>query len=169
MIDEEILGGLRAAISRGESLEKAMMSFYNSGYKKEKIEEAARSLQMHERQPVQIQPKKTINQGIQKPRKLTRKEKREKKKLEKSKNKSIIKKSQIPQSNIKKKPSRPQPTKQSVSNYESQNPREKLLIIVLVTLLFFLLAILGTIFFFKDELITLFNNLFQNGFSLYAG
>lgn len=41
MVKEEIVSGLRQAISKGEPLEKAMMSFYNAGYKKEDIEEAA--------------------------------------------------------------------------------------------------------------------------------
>lgn len=44
MINEEILGGLRAALEKGQTLRAAMMSFYNAGYKKEEIEEAARSL-----------------------------------------------------------------------------------------------------------------------------
>jgi FtsZ-interacting cell division protein ZipA len=41
MVNQEILGGLINALERGESLKKSMMSFYNAGYKKEEIEEAA--------------------------------------------------------------------------------------------------------------------------------
>jgi hypothetical protein len=41
MVNQEILGGLIAALERGESLKKSMMSMYNAGYKKEEIEEAA--------------------------------------------------------------------------------------------------------------------------------
>jgi len=44
MVNEEILGGLVSALSRGESLEKAMFSFYNAGYGKNDIEEATREL-----------------------------------------------------------------------------------------------------------------------------
>ena len=44
MAKEEIIGGLRAALSKGDSLQKAMMSFFNAGYPKEDIEEAARYL-----------------------------------------------------------------------------------------------------------------------------
>ena len=47
MVREDILGGLRVALSKGHSLQSAMQSFYNSGYKKEDIEEAARYLQSH--------------------------------------------------------------------------------------------------------------------------
>jgi hypothetical protein len=42
MINEEVVGGLISALSRGEPLEKAMMAFYNAGYKKEEIEESVR-------------------------------------------------------------------------------------------------------------------------------
>ncbi len=48
MPNQEILGGLRAAFKRGESLEKIMLSFYNAGYKKEEIEEAAKFVQQEE-------------------------------------------------------------------------------------------------------------------------
>ena len=42
MVNEEILGGLRVAISHKSTLKDAMQSFYNAGYKKEEIEEAAK-------------------------------------------------------------------------------------------------------------------------------
>ncbi len=45
VINESILGALNSALARGESLKKAMMTLYNSGYKKEEISEAARSAQ----------------------------------------------------------------------------------------------------------------------------
>ena len=56
MIDQEILGGLRSAINRGETLEKAMITFYNAGYKKEEIEAAAKALGQEKVQ----QPPETI-------------------------------------------------------------------------------------------------------------
>ena len=45
MVREDIVAGLKQAISKGESLRQAMMSFYKSGYIKEEIEEAARFIQ----------------------------------------------------------------------------------------------------------------------------
>ncbi|MEK6925886.1 MAG: hypothetical protein AABW50_01265 [Nanoarchaeota archaeon] len=45
MARNDILGGLKVALSKGHSLQEAMQSFYNAGYKKEDIEEAARLLQ----------------------------------------------------------------------------------------------------------------------------
>jgi hypothetical protein len=44
MINEEIIGGLVSALSRGESLENAMMTFYNAGYKKDDIEDSAKEV-----------------------------------------------------------------------------------------------------------------------------
>lgn len=45
MVKEELVEGLKTAMIRGDSLQKAMFSFYNAGYKKADIEEAARFLQ----------------------------------------------------------------------------------------------------------------------------
>jgi len=44
MVNQEILQGIKFALERGSSLKDAMMSFYNSGYKKEEIEEAVKEL-----------------------------------------------------------------------------------------------------------------------------
>lgn len=44
MVNEEIYGGMRAALARGQTLKSAMISLYDAGYKKEEIEEAARFL-----------------------------------------------------------------------------------------------------------------------------
>jgi hypothetical protein len=56
MVKEEIIEGLKYAVAKGESLPKAMMSFYNAGYLKGDIEEAARALQapqLPQTQPLQ--------------------------------------------------------------------------------------------------------------------
>lgn len=45
MVDKEILAGLRHAMSRGEDLQKAMLSLWNAGYDRELIMEAARVIQ----------------------------------------------------------------------------------------------------------------------------
>ncbi len=44
MVNEAIFSGLVSALSRGESLQNAMFTFYNAGYSKKDIEEAAREL-----------------------------------------------------------------------------------------------------------------------------
>ena len=59
----EIIGGLKIAMLKGESIEDAMMSFYNAGYDKEEIEESAKLLlQAKSRQELPQEPlKKTSN------------------------------------------------------------------------------------------------------------
>lgn len=44
MINKDIFEGLKLALLKKETLKKAMMSFYNAGYKKEDIENAAKAL-----------------------------------------------------------------------------------------------------------------------------
>ena len=82
MIRQDILGGLKLAMSKGESLKQAMMSFYNAGYKKNEIEDAARALSQIPRaqkiQPVRSQkqqPKQIqkVSDYEQKPPKLKQK------------------------------------------------------------------------------------------------
>ncbi len=63
---EDILGGLKSALIRGETLKKAMMTFYNSGYKKNDIEEAAAALQQMISQKVVIQEQTTIAKPVEK-------------------------------------------------------------------------------------------------------
>ncbi len=43
LTNQEILGGLKTAVVKGQTLKQAMMSFYQAGYKKEEIEDAARA------------------------------------------------------------------------------------------------------------------------------
>ena len=61
MVRLDILGGLKAAVQKGASLKQAMITFYNAGYLKEEIEEAAKVLQSQGPiQPVvQTPPQKT--------------------------------------------------------------------------------------------------------------
>ena len=47
MIKEAIIRGLEGAMSKGETLERAMYSFYNAGYDKEDVEAAAYALSVH--------------------------------------------------------------------------------------------------------------------------
>lgn len=56
MVSEEIVEGLRFAMNKGDSLMKAMMSFYNAGYSKVEVEEAARMLNQPSLQKVQTSP-----------------------------------------------------------------------------------------------------------------
>ena len=145
---EDILEGLKIAVSKGESLQQAMQSFFNAGYKKEEIEEAARALQMFQAgQPIPqttqpIKPKQSAPQQTSQPiQKLGRFQELKQKLIQK-----ISDKKQTPQQFQK-----PQPHKLQ----EKEKP-QKLLIILLGLVLFVLLAALIGVFLFKDQIVNLF-------------
>ena len=142
MVKEEIVEGLRLAVFKGEPLEKAMASFYNAGYSKEDIEEAARILQAQ-----QFQQSSTYSQQPQQSQ-------------------------QSRQSNFKPLPPPPLTSAstpiqnypgivQRVSSYGKTPSRKgSAVTIILFALLLILFGILAAVVFFKDELSGFFNNLF---------
>lgn len=175
--NDDIFGGIKAAIERGEDLKDAMVSFYNAGYTKREIEEAARKYVMEKRQR-----EASLNaiKGVSNPKGTKEKEKDEDKtkKLDKGKQQDLNQTQQTKEQQrpanaagglIKKTIQRPvggeiNQTKQIVSKYE-QNPKKKKhafepITIILILLLVFLVLILGSVFLFKEELVTFFNNLF---------
>ncbi|MCK5043885.1 hypothetical protein KAR52_02700 [Candidatus Pacearchaeota archaeon] len=141
MVNEDILGGLRLALSKGESLEQAMNSFYNANYKKEEIEEAARFVNSPQTQPSQ---KKTISST---PKRQISSVKKVRPKKQKYPRKAIT--------------SRPVRTIQNVSGYgnKQKKPEGTVMTIILIFFLLILVGILTAVFLFKSELIELFNNL----------
>ena len=156
MPNEEILGGLKSAIDRGESLQKAMMTFYNAGYKKEEIEEAARFLNEH---PIE-QPQLSASAPSAKP----------KFGLFSKKQKPIPSAPiSVPQAPIEPvhpvqqivsnygAPQQPQQI-QPVSGYEKKEPKDKIMVVILITLLVLLLGLLASIFIFKQEIVNFFAN-----------
>ena len=213
---DALLGGLESALARGQPLQKAMASFYNAGYEKKDIEEAARKFQqVHQRRfeelGVEPEPKKKIITPVSDYRAKPAKETKEissepklkayrsemyssqggeetKKALLKKKDK--VKKLPVVSrygedsvreaenfkealieaiSSIKTVPVSqergPQKVKpvviQKVSDYSmgAPTPVSKAITFLLIFLLLLLLGLLGAVFFFKDELIELFNNL----------
>ena len=75
MVDIILFEGLKEALERGDSLQRAMMSFYNAGYSREAIEEAARELQIQQQRqqiiqqvPYSPQPVKKEIDAIKAPR-----------------------------------------------------------------------------------------------------
>lgn len=157
MVNEGILEGLKVALSKGESLKQAMMSFYNAGYKKEEIEEAARALQTQRLgQPMQVRPKRTqpVPQAKLKPPKtVIQPSLKEKAPLQRVSSYGEKPKKQI------KKPIKPI---QKVSSYKQKpdKPKGKVLVIILIFTLFILIGVLISVFFFKEELVELINSLF---------
>ncbi|MEK6833820.1 MAG: hypothetical protein AABY32_07290 [Nanoarchaeota archaeon] len=214
MVNEEIVGGLISALSRGEPLQKAMMTFYNAGYKKEEIEESARAVYSQ----VGAQTAKTgyiqntiktiaskvglvkkDSQRISSNQEIIQKPSQEKmfdtKTLTKDKEKSPQKISAYGEDNYrgtyqnaeqitskierairdlkqinfpskievinKNITSNPPTIVQKVSDYREGPPKQinKVITYLLVFLLILLLGVLAAVFFFKDELIKMFNNL----------
>lgn len=148
MINEEILGGLKSAIERGESIQKAMMTFYNSGYQKEQIEEAARFLSQNplampsaaSKLPVPEVPK-PVSSGL----------------VPLPPSPSYSQNNQIA-SNYGEKSAQKTPQAQA-SKYEGKKS-DKTLITILIIVLVLLFGVLGAIFFFRNEIINLFSNMF---------
>jgi len=136
-MENAISEGLRVALSKGESLQQAMQSFYNAGYDTKEIQEAARELQSKIPQPTTKIPAKvfpkynpTANQKKQEP---------------------------LPVENSFSKP-----PIQKVSIYEQKqaDPRRIIVVIIGILLLMLVLA-LGIIFVFRNNILNALNSLFS--------
>ena len=145
---EDILGGLKSALIRGETLKKAMMTFYNSGYKKNDIEEAAAALQQMISQKVVIQEQTTIAKPVEKV-------------IPKKSPQQLTSFQEVSNYGAQKKSPQPLTSFQEVSNYGAPKRFNKVMVILLIFLLIVLLGILISIFLFKTELIEFFNNAFN--------
>jgi hypothetical protein len=129
MVKEEILEGLKYALAKGESLPQAMMSFYNAGYLKKDIEEAARVLQAPQLQPTQ-QPTQPVQQPLQ----------------------QQAQPGQLPQAPVKV-------VQRVSEYRERPKTAGKAVILMLVFFLVLLLGVLVAVFLFKDELSELLGNI----------
>ncbi len=168
MINEDILGGLKSALERGQPLQKAMVSLYTAGYKREEIEEAARSLAGVSEETVPVAPiaPKVIPVPISPPiQKIVTEE---------------IPVAPMPSPeplykpsprtsayNTLKKQIKPRDIAevyapaQKVSNYDEDSGKERVIIIFLVFLLIVLSGILALIFLFKEQIINFFGQFFS--------
>lgn len=181
MVREDILGGLRTALARGQTLRQSMMSFYNSGYLKQEIEEAAKVLQAEKNQPLQPQfaqgPSETapIFQRTSSIEEDSNEEPKEvlsqtAKPAQPQQPQTIQKVSAYgqpaqPTQPVQQPAQQPQ-TIQKVSAYgpppqtqqpQAKKPRGKAIIFILLALLIILIGGLIAVFFFKDELLAFFN------------
>lgn len=171
--NQEILGGIRAAIARGSTLKDAMMSFYQAGYDKTEIEEAAKVYVELQKSPEEI-VKKEKGKQKEKPKEEKKEDKKEEKKKEvvakplakeenKEKKSAENKEEKSPEGKSKKK--EPPKVVQRVSNYDlpkkPKPPKGKAVTIILILLLLFLLGALAAVILFKDELVRFFNSFFS--------
>ena len=150
-----------------------MISFYNAGYKKQEIEEAARALQM---QPIvqaqtvttpQTQPKKAQKAvKEQKPKAIQRvsgygpvtpKKTKSLKKIREGIDTAIdeLEKIEFPNGS----PSNEQPPSQNISGYVGKTKtKSKIAIALLIIFLILLLGIITSLFIFKDQILEILNN-----------
>lgn len=185
MPKEDIIGGLSLAIQKGESLQQAMLTFFNAGYKREEIEEAAKELQTLPNYPIptqrpQTQPTFSLN-PLPKPKKLPQTQVVKPLPLKKLKPFTPTPKEiqPIPGKLLKpvsptqsfQTPPRPiqksfqslkQPLSTSlVSDYgKSKSTPRFIMIITLSILLVILILVLAGVFLFRNTLIGFFSNLF---------
>ena len=138
---EELVEGIRQAISKGEPIEKAMMSFYNSGYSKQDIEEAAAAIQspgFFQQMPQPVQ--QVISPVSQQPMQKTQVTQVQQ---------PIQQIMAVPQPQIMIQPG----VVQRVSAYGPRpNKKGMAITIILVVILLFLVGILTAVILFKDEI-----------------
>ncbi len=162
MVREDILGGLKTALARGQTLRQAMMSFYNSGYLKQEIEEAAKALQVEKNQPLQPQfaqgPSETA--PIFQRTDLVEKDSNEEPKEVLSQTAKLAQPQTIQKVSAYGQPAQPTQPKQpqQVQQPQPAKPRGKAIIFILLALLIILIGGLIVVFFFKDKLLTFFNS-----------
>lgn len=170
MVKEYLIYGLKMAVSRGESLESAMNSFYNAGYSKDDIEEAAMALvtppdQQGMQAPMQPRPmpvrmlppmqKKPLPPPPSRPSQPAQKEQEQQQQQEK---KPMGK--PLPPPPGRKALPPPVKVMPRVSGYEGRIKKPSMAItVVLIILLLLLLGILAAVILFKDQLSGLLGNL----------
>ncbi len=173
LTNQEILGGLKSALERGQTLKEAMMSFYQAGYKKEEIEDAARAylyLQkgISEAQILNENKSKEKNTGKSDEKNTGKPDEKKGIFQKKEKDEKIITQSaqtKVPNtSGVEQKKEVENRPLQKISSYgEEENPKtlkSKTLTITLVVTLFVLLGILAMVILFKSELVNFINGLF---------
>jgi len=158
MVRKDILSGLKNAISKGESLKDAMMSFYRAGYSKEKIEEAAREIQSEQRRERMAMTHQEVKESKSK--------KNTKPIASKPINKPISSKSppqKVSQYIPEKKEIKPQVVqkpKKPISNYSSDEKESKLGWIILIGGTLVIIAAIALIVIFRTQVTVFLNNLF---------
>ena len=134
MVKDELVEGIKRGMAGGETMEVSMNTFYNAGYPKGDIEEAAMAVQSYilsHQKHTAILPKKMPEK--------------------------IIK----PLPNPKQELPKPSKVIQRASNYEKKPSKTGTAItIILVAILLVLLAILAAVILFKDQLSNLLNSIF---------
>ena len=178
MVNYEILGGLKAALERGQSLKSSMNSFLNSGYSQAEVEEAARALaepsHFEQKSPetitAPVPPKIPAEVSYMPKKQFFKKLIPEKKQIIQQPLTPVYRErpmqelpEQIQEPIYEEAPrmiQRPMQRIPRVSYYEEKSSTDRLLIIVLVSFLVFLIGVLILLFAFRKDLINFFSSLF---------
>ncbi len=128
---DDIVQGLKMALIKGESLQQAMQSFYNSGYDRKDIEDAAREVQGSQDQL--SQEAKIFNQPTADP-----------------------KAPQTPQPNLPQK----SPQVVSNYEQPKKDHSTLMLIMIVLVLLLIVGAALAGVYFYREQVINFFSGLF---------
>ena len=163
-INQAIVEGIRNAVFRGESLKQAMMSFYNAGYDREEIEQAAKAFQAGAQPPQSQQTTTQTKQQIQP--KLKKQIQQQATKVSsygqaKEKNKGTFSKF-FSKKSKQKQTSESSPKKQ-ISDYKQLKKKSggllssKWFAITLIIVFIILLGVLISLFIFRDQFVAFFN------------
>ncbi|MEK6895576.1 MAG: hypothetical protein AABX48_03570 [Nanoarchaeota archaeon] len=175
-MNTEIFEGIKSALARGDSMQRAMYSFYNAGYAKDEIEEAAKAVQLEQFQKqynqntpsksspsvnaktnVVQQAKPSVN--YQKPIQNIQNIQNENKDLQNRL--AQIKHSQI---QTQTKPTLQEKPVQTVSNYNFQKPKVSngldILIILLIIAIVFIIGGLIASLIYKSAIVNFLNTKF---------
>jgi Flp pilus assembly protein TadB len=163
--NQDLIGAINSALSRGQNLKDTMLTLYNAGYDKLKIEEAAKMYIELSRNPAKakMQLKKVD-------KKLSRREKRKGKKPKEKKkflDQAMAEKAKTATPNFGSS-TNSKKTDQNVSKYEHKpkkikskaNHTSNIVTFLLVFILIFLVLGLISVVLFKTELVEFFNRLF---------
>ncbi|OYT36523.1 hypothetical protein B6U91_01115, partial [Candidatus Pacearchaeota archaeon ex4484_71] len=147
--NDDILGGIKSAVERGETLKEAMVSLFNAGYSKEEIEDAARKYMMGKTEESLYGAVKKEKSGASGEEK---KVEEKKDKLASGQSPEVKKEPKSGGSDLKKKLNSPLQKKapQKVSKYEGTKKKKGFepITIVLILLLVLLAGILISVFLF---------------------
>ncbi len=142
MVNTEIFEGLKRATQSGQSLREAMITFYNSGYLRQEIEEAARALQAETPSMGQTQKPVQMQNQFQQPQIPNQ-----------------IQPQQI-SNQFQQQNQTQQISQQKISAYEQPKKKNKIAIIFLILMILLLIGVLISAFIFKSEIIDFFRKSF---------
>ena len=158
MVRSDLIGGIKVSLSSGQKLKDVMQSFFNAGYKKEDVEEAARILRNQTvQQSLSQQSIKSQIPQMQKPNVIQS--------LSQIPLQKITTSQPMPQQKSvfqpvgqKQLPMIPQAPRQVISSYPTQEKKSiDMVTVLLIVLLALLLGVLASVFLFKTQLLEFIN------------